>query len=268
MNQVHPTAIVDPSAKLGDGVAIGPYCVIAAGAQLGDKVRLDSHVVISGNTKIGPETRVFPFASLGSEPQDLKYEGEESSVEIGAHCTIRENVTINPGTKGGGMRTQVGDHCLLMAGAHVAHDCVVGDHVILANGAALAGHVTVEDWAIISGFSGVHQWLRVGAHAFVGSYSKVTGNVVPFTMVDGTPAALGSVNLVGMRRRGFSKDDIHAVRAAVRKLFERKRTLQEQVAPVREELGSNPHVAALLDFVAAAGETPIVGPRKKAGKPA
>jgi UDP-N-acetylglucosamine acyltransferase len=263
MTAIHPTAIIDGGATIGDDVEIGPFCVVDANVELGARTRLISHVVISGNTKIGAQTTIYPFASLGHAPQDLKYDGEPSTLEIGEKCTIRENVTVNPGTAGGGMVTRVGASCLLMAGTHVAHDCMVGDHVIMANGAALAGHVSVGDWATIGGNSGVHQFVRIGAYAFVGSHSKVAADVVPFAMADGTPAALGSVNIVGLRRRGFSNDDIHALRSALRELFGSKRSMREQVAIVAEAYSQDPHVAALLSFVTDGNGANFCVPRRR-----
>ncbi|NOZ32921.1 MAG: acyl-ACP--UDP-N-acetylglucosamine O-acyltransferase [Alphaproteobacteria bacterium] len=263
MNLVHPTSIIDPGAKIADDVEIGPYCVVDGDVELGAGVRLVSHVVVSGRTRIGAGTVIYPFASLGHAPQDLKYEGEASSLEIGANCTVRENVTVNPGTAGGGMVTRVGNDCLLMAGTHVAHDCIVGDHVIMANGAALAGHVTVGNWATIGGNSGVHQFVRIGAYAFVGSHSKVAADVVPFAMADGTPAALGSVNIVGLRRRGFSNDDIHTLRSALRELFGPKQSMREQVAIVAEAYNNDPHVGALLAFVTEGNGANFCVPRRR-----
>ena len=167
MNDVHPSAIVDPKAELGDGVKIGPFCVVDGDAVLGDGVVLHSHVVVTGRTRIGPGSEIYPFASIGHVPQDLKFQGEPSELVIGARNRIREHVTMNPGTEGGGLVTRVGDGCLFMVGAHVAHDCLIGDGVIMANNATLAGHVSVGDHAIIGGLSAVHQFVRIGAHAFV-----------------------------------------------------------------------------------------------------
>src|SRR5215475_7057845 len=168
MPQIHPTAVVAPGARLADNVVIGPYCIIGEHVTLAAGVNLKSHVVVEGRTTIGERTRIFPFASIGHVPQDLKYDGEASSLEIGADNTIREHVTMNPGTAGGGMVTRVGDHCLFMVGAHVAHDCQIGNYVIMANNATLAGHVVVEDHAVLGGLSAVHQFVRIGKHAMIG----------------------------------------------------------------------------------------------------
>ncbi|HEX5318424.1 MAG TPA: acyl-ACP--UDP-N-acetylglucosamine O-acyltransferase [Stellaceae bacterium] len=219
MAEIHPTAIVDPGASLADDVAIGPYCVIGRDVALGAGVSLKAHVVIDGRTTIGAGTRIFPFASIGSETQDLKYAGEPSSLEIGCDNTIREHVTINPGTAGGGMVTRVGSHCLLMVGAHVAHDCQIGDHVILVNNATLGGHVVIEDHAILGGLSAVHQFVRIGRHAMIGGMSGVERDVIPYGLVMGDRARLTGLNIIGMQRRGFSRDDIQGLRTAYQLLF-------------------------------------------------
>src|ERR1700739_1226866 len=182
MPQIHPTAIVAPGAMLAEDVVIGPYCVVGDNAVLGPRVTLRSHVVVDGRTTIGEGTRVFPFASIGLEPQDLKYRGERSELVIGRNNTIREYVTMNPGTEGGGMVTRIGDDCLFMVGAHVAHDCQIGDHVIMANNATLGGHVTLGDYVVIGGLSAVHQFVRIGAHAMIGGMSGVENDVIPFGM--------------------------------------------------------------------------------------
>ncbi|MGE5270593.1 MAG: acyl-ACP--UDP-N-acetylglucosamine O-acyltransferase, partial [Thiohalocapsa sp.] len=208
MPQIHPTAVVDAGARLADDVVIGPYCVIGAQVSLLAGVALKSHVVIDGRTTIGARTRIFPFASIGHETQDLKYKGEPSTLEIGHDNTIREHVTINPGTEGGGMVTCVGSHCLLMVGAHVAHDCQIGDHVILVNNATLGGHVVVEDYAILGGLSAVHQFVRIGRHAMIGGMSGVERDVIPYGLVMGDRARLTGINLIGMQRRGFSREAI------------------------------------------------------------
>ena len=179
MPQIHPTAIVAPGAMLAETVVIGPYCIVGEDVALGPRVTLRSHVVVDGRTTIGEGTRLFPFASIGLEPQDLKYRGEKSELVIGRNNTIREYVTMNPGTEGGGMVTRIGDRCLFMVGAHVAHDCQIGDHVIMANSATLAGHVVVEDYAILGGLCAVHQYVRIGQHAMIGGVIPIAGADVP-----------------------------------------------------------------------------------------
>ncbi|MBC6439423.1 MAG: acyl-ACP--UDP-N-acetylglucosamine O-acyltransferase [Rhodospirillales bacterium] len=249
MPDIHATAVVDPAADIADDVTIGPYCTIGAGVRLGAFVRLVSHVVIDGETSLGEGCQVFPFASLGLRPQDLKYQGEPSRLEIGANNTIREYVTMNPGTKGGGLLTRVGDNGLFMVGAHVAHDCMLGDHIIMANNATLAGHVVVEDFAIIGGLSAVHQFVRIGRHAMVGGMSGVEQDVIPFGSVSGDRAHLMGLNLVGLKRNGFGRDDIHTMRNAYRLLFADEGTLGERMDDVDEVFGACPPVEAILAFM-------------------
>jgi len=249
MPQIHATALVDSAAKVASDVSIGPYCVVGANVVLEAGVELLSHVVVEGHTRVGEGCRVFPFASLGHIPQDLKYRGETSELIIGRHNTIRESVTMNPGTEGGGLVTRVGDNCLFMVGAHVAHDCQLGDHVIMANNATLAGHVVVEDHAIIGGLSAVHQFVRIGRHAMVGGMSGVEQDVIPFGSVTGDRAHLMGLNLVGLKRHGFERDDIHTLRNAYRLLFADEGTLGERVNDVEKVFGECPPVKAILSFM-------------------
>src|SRR5579864_1417356 len=225
MSDIHPTAIVAPRARVADDVVIGPYCIVGEHVTLGPGVVLRAHVVVDGRTTIGAGTRIFPFASIGFEPQDLKYRGEESSLEIGRNNTIREYVTMNPGTAGGGMVTRVGNDSLFMVGVHVAHDCQVGDGVVMANNATLAGHVVIEDHAILGGLSAVHQFCRIGRHAMVGGLSAVVRDVIPYGQANGDRARLSGVNIVGMQRSGFSRDDIIGLRTAFQYLFSDEGTL-------------------------------------------
>src|SRR5215469_15415020 len=219
MPQIHPTAVVAPAARLAENVVIGPYCVVGENVTLGPRITLRSHAVVDGRTTIGEGTRLFPFASIGLEPQDLKYRGEKSELIIGRNNTIREYVTMNPGTEGGGMVTRVGDNCLFMAGAHVAHDCQIGNHVILVNHATLGGHVIIEDYAVLGGLSAVHQFVRIGRHAMIGGMSGVERDVIPYGQVMGERARLTGLNIIGMQRRGFSRDDINGLRNAYAYLF-------------------------------------------------
>jgi len=224
-------------------------------------VSLKSHVVVEGRTTIGERTRIFPFASIGHEPQDLKYDGEASSLEIGSDNTIREHVTMNPGTAGGGMVTRVGDHCLFMVGAHVAHDCQIGNHVILVNNATLAGHVVMEDYAILGGLSAVHQFVRVGRHAMIGGMSGVERDVIPYGQVMGDRARLNGLNIIGMQRRGFSRDDIQGLRSAYNCLFGDAGTLSERVDEVARRFGGIGPVDDLVAFIRADSSRAICQPK-------
>lgn len=246
---IHPSAVVDPQAKLGADVEIGPFCVVGPDVQLGDKVRLIAHVVVDGRTTVGPGTVIYPFASIGQRPQDLKYHGEPSTLEIGANNQIREHVTMNPGTEGGGMITRVGDNGLYMVGVHVAHDCVVGNNVVLANNATLAGHVVVGDYAVIGGLAAVHQFVRIGAHAMIGGMSGVENDVIPFGTVKGERAHLAGLNIVGLERRGFGRDDIHALRSAYRLLFAKEGTMSERIEDVAEQYGEQTLVKGMIEFI-------------------
>ena len=248
MSQIHPTAIIEDGAQLGADVAIGPYCSIGANVALGNGVVLHSHVVVAGRTSVGNNTQIFPFASIAHNPQDLKYDGEPSALEIGADNVIREHVTMNPGTQGGGMLTKIGDGCLFMIGAHVAHDCHIGDHVILVNNATLGGHVEIGEWAIIGGLSAVHQFVRIGRHAMVGGMSGVENDVIPYGSVFGNRAHLSGLNLVGLKRRGFSRDDIHDLRRAYRLIFAPEGTLQERLADVSDLFSGVEPVMEIVEF--------------------
>ena len=260
MAEVHPTAIVEPGAVLGKGVVVGPWCTVGPDVALGDGVRLISHVTVAGRTTIGPDTVVYPFASVGMPPQDLKYRGEASRLEIGAGNTIREHVTMNPGTEGGGMVTRVGDNGLFMIGAHVAHDCTVGDRVVFANNASIAGHVTVGDFAIIGGLSTVHQFCRIGAHAMIGLNTAVVGDVIPFGSVAGDRARMVGLNVVGLRRRGFARSDIQALRTAYRLLFAQEGTLAERLEDVARMYADNAAVMDIVAFVRADSSRPVCQP--------
>jgi UDP-N-acetylglucosamine acyltransferase len=216
---IHPTAIVDPHARLKEGVEIGPYCVVGRNVQLDEGVKLLSHVVVEGHTQIGSGTQIFPFAAIGLPPQDLKYKGEASHLIIGRQNTIREYVTMNSGTEGGGMVTRVGDGGLFMVNVHIAHDCQVGNRVIFANGATLGGHVVVGDDVVIGGGAMVHQFVRIGEQAMIGGMSGVEGDVIPFGLVKGERAYLDGLNHVGLRRRGVDKAVIHQLMQTYQSLF-------------------------------------------------
>jgi len=249
MPQIHPTAIVDPGANIGKGVKIGPYCVVGSEVALASDVVLHSHVVVAGRTRIGEASEIFPFASIGHPPQDLKYQGEPSEVVIGARTRIREHATVNPGTAGGGLITKIGDDCLLMIGIHVAHDCEVGNHVVMANNATLGGHVVVGDHAIIGGLAAVHQFTRIGHHAMIGGISAVVQDVIPYGSAVGDRARLNGLNIIGLKRRGFSRDDIHALRTAYRLLFAAEGTKAERLADVGEIYSDNATVMELVGFM-------------------
>lgn len=259
---IHPTALVDTAAKLGVGVTVGPFCVVGPHVELGDGVRLISHVVVDGRTSIGAGTEIYPFASIGLQPQDLKFHGEPSELVIGARNQIREHVTMNPGTEGGGMITRVGDDGLFMMGSHVAHDCIVGDHVIMANNATLGGHVTLGDYVIIGGLSAVRQFVRIGAHAMIGGMSGVENDVIPYGLVMGDRARLAGLNLIGLERRGFKKDDIHALRAAYRMLFGPEGTFAERVEEVGRDFGNRVLVEDILTFIRAKEARSLCQPRE------
>ena len=217
---VHPTAIVEDGARLAEGVTVGPYCVVGGQVVLEAGVELLSHVAVAGETHIGRGTRVWPFAALGHQPQDLKYRGEPTRLEIGAGAMIREHVTIHPGTAGGGGVTRIGRGCLVMSGCHVAHDCRLGEGVIVASNSALGGHVEVGEHAVIGGASAVHQYVRIGPHAFIGGLSGVDRDVIPYGAAVGNRAVLSGLNLVGLKRRRIPQEEIDALRAAYRMIFE------------------------------------------------
>jgi len=247
--EIHPTAVVSPRAEVGEGSYVGPFCVVGDEARLGARVRLESHVVVDGRTEIGDDTRVFPFASVGLAPQDLKYRGEPAETRVGRRNRVREFVTIHRGTEGGGMLTSVGDDCLIMAQAHVAHDCHIGDGVIMANAATLAGHVRVEDGANVGAYSGVHQFCRVGREAYVGGYSVVVKDALPFALTVGNHAKCYGLNTVGMKRRGYPAETIEALHHAFRLLLSSKLNTTQAVAAIREEVRDSTEVEELLRFI-------------------
>ena len=264
MADIHPTAIVDPAAELGTGVSIGPYCVVGPEVVLDHGCAIVSHAVVEGRTKIGSNTRIYPFASIGHPPQDMKYRGEPSRLDIGENNIIREHVTINPGTEGGGMLTRVGNDCLLMVGVHVAHDCIVGNQVIMANNATLAGHVVVDDFAILGGLSAVQQFCRIGRHAMVGGMSGVESSVIPYGSVRGNRARLSGLNVIGLKRRGFSKDDISALRRAYRLMFAKEGTMAERLDDVVESFSEHQAVMEIVDFIRTDSGRAICQPQETA----
>jgi UDP-N-acetylglucosamine acyltransferase len=258
---IHPSAVVEPGAKLGEGVRIGPFCHIGSGVELGADSQLVSHVVLAGRTTIGPRAKIYPFASVGHPPQDLKYAGEPTVLVVGSDCTIRGGVTLNPGTAHGTSQTLIGDRCVFLANAHVAHDCVVGSNVVMSNNVMLAGHCKIGDFVIIGGGAGIHQFVRIGAHAFIGGMSGVENDVIPYGMALGNRAHLAGLNIVGLRRRGFSREQIHDLRRAYRLLFADEGTLKERLDDVAEEFDKLPIVHEILEFIRTGGDRALCTPR-------
>lgn len=249
MSFIHESAIVSPSAKIGTNCHIGPFSTIGDEVVLGDNVHLDSHIVINGKTVIGNENRIYPFVSIGLAPQDLKYAGEPTSTVIGNRNHIREFVTIHRGTNGGGGLTSIGDDNLLMAQAHIAHDCEIGNHVIMANAATLAGHVQIADRANIGAYSGIHQFCRIGYEAFVGGYSVVVKDAMPFATIQGNHAKCYGLNRVGMKRRGYSKAVIRKLNHAFHLLLTAKLNTTQALERVKDEITDCSEVDLLVDFI-------------------
>ena len=246
---IHPSAIVDPGARIAPGVAIGAYSVIGADVEIGEGTTIGPHVVIEGATRIGRDNRIFQFASIGAIPQDKKFGGEASELVIGDRNLIREFVTLNRGTAEGGGATRIGNDNWIMAYAHVAHDCTVGDHTIFSNNATLAGHVAIGDYAILSGFAGVHQFCRVGAHAFIGMGCLVNGDVPPFVMMAADYGRPRGINAEGLKRRGFDADRVAAIRRAYRTLYMGARPLDEAKRELTEQAAASDDVAEMLAFI-------------------
>lgn len=250
---IHPTAVIEPGARIGAGCAIGPYCVIGPDVELGPNCRLHSHVVVSGVTRIGEGTEIWPFASVGSAPQDMKYRGERTELIVGARNRIREYATMNPGTVQGGGVTRIGDDNLFMMSIHVGHDCIVGDHVIMVNHSTLSGHCVVEDNVILGGLAAVHQFCRLGRGAMIGGMAGVVADVIPYGMVVGDRGHLAGLNLVGLKRRGTERAAIHGLRAAYAEIFEAgaEGTLQARAAAAKARAAGNPLVEEVVDFLTA-----------------
>ncbi|HBM62083.1 MAG TPA: acyl-[acyl-carrier-protein]--UDP-N-acetylglucosamine O-acyltransferase [Citreicella sp.] len=245
---IHPSAIVEPGAQIGEGCRIGPFCHIGPEVVLAARVELKSHVIITGMTEIGEDTVVFPFAVIGEIPQDLKFRGEKTRLQIGARNRIREHVTMNCGTEGGGGVTRVGDDGLFMAGCHVAHDAQIGDRVILVNNVAVAGHCVLEDDVIVGGLSGVHQWVRIGRGAIIGALTMVTNDVIPYGLVQAPRGKLDGLNLVGLKRRGVSRADITALRAAFQMLAQGEGAFADRAKRLGDETQS-PYVREIVEFI-------------------
>lgn len=260
MGTIHPSAVIEDGALIGAGCTIGPFCHVGSGVVLGTEVELKSHVVVSGDTHIGEGTVVFPFAALGEIPQDLKFDGEETQLRIGRRNRIREHVTMHTGTVQGGGVTRVGDDGLFMAGCHIAHDAQVGDRVIIVNSSAIAGHVVIEDDVIVGGLSGVHQWVRIGKGAIIGALSMVTNDVIPHGLVQGPRAVLDGLNLVGLKRKGVSRADITALRAAFQTLRDGEGSFMDRANRLADESDS-PYVAEMVAFILGDTDRNFLTPR-------
>ena len=262
MNNIHSTAIVSPKAELGNNIFIGPYCIINENVKINDNCKFLANVYMEGNTTVGANCTFYPFSTIGTMPQDLKYKGEKSELMIGNNNTIREHVTINPGTSGGGLITSIGNNCLLMVGCHVAHDCKIENNVILVNNASLAGHVTIEDFAIIGALSGVHQFCRIGKHSMIGAMSGIDSDVIPYGTVLGNRAFLSGLNIIGLKRRGFSKDIIQDLKKAYGVLFvSNEGTISDRIKEVSEDFSKNITVMEIVDFLTKEKSRSICKPR-------
>ena len=260
---IDSTARIDPAARVSPDVSIGPFCIVGPNVVIAEGCRLVAHVHLTGHTTIGARTTIYPFASLGTPPQSVHYHGEPTELVIGADCEIREGVTANIGTTQRGVTT-IGDHCFLMANSHVAHDCAVGNNVTFAQGATLGGHCEVGDFVFLGGLCAVHQFTRLGESAMIGGVSGVRGDVIPFGLANGDVARLDGVNVVGMKRRGFSRAWIHGVRAAARTLFDQSHgPLAERLAAVEREFGDCEPVQKIVAFLRDAGERPLCWPRAR-----
>lgn len=261
MTRIDPTAQVAKGARLGDGVEIGPWCIVGPDVTLGDGCRLIAQVHVTGVTTIGARTVIYPQAVLGTPPQSVHYKGEPSRLIVGVDCIIREGVTMNTGTAGGLMETRIGDRCFLMAGAHVAHDCVVGNQVIFANNATLGGHAEIGDHVFLGGLCAVHQFTRVGSQAVVGGLVGVTEDIIPFGAAIGHRGELAGLNIIGLKRRGFTRAAIHSLRAAYRDLFTGETTFAERVERVAVTYAGDANVRQIVDFIRSAGKRRIALPR-------
>ncbi|PHP29098.1 acyl-ACP--UDP-N-acetylglucosamine O-acyltransferase [Limimaricola cinnabarinus] len=259
MSEIHPSAVIEEGARIGEGCRIGPFCHVGAQVVLQDGVELKSHVVVTGDTEIGAQSVVFSFSVIGEIPQDLKFDGERTRLRIGARNRIREHVTINTGTQGGGGETRVGDDCLLMAGCHVAHDVQVGDRVILVNHASVAGHCVIGDDVIVGGLCGIHQFVRIGRGAIIGAVTMVTNDVIPFGLVQGPRGRLDGLNLVGLKRRGTGREEISALRAAFRTLKEGEGTFHERAEGLKAT--QSDLVRELSEFVSAQSDRQFLTPQ-------
>src|SRR5271167_253333 len=247
---IHPTAIVDPSAKIPASCSIGPYCIVGAGVEMGERCELVSHVVLQGPTRLGSDNKIYPFAVVGMDPQDVSFAGEITRLEMGDHHVVPESVTLTRGTAKGGGVTRIGSHVLIMAYTHIGHDCIIGDHAMLINAATLAGHVTVEEWAVVGALCPVHQFVRIGAHSYIGGGTTVTQDVLPYSMTSAerdTHAYM--LNKLGLQRRGFSQERIAKLRHAFKVLLASKLNTSQALAKLRSEGGLSEDVELLLRFI-------------------
>jgi UDP-N-acetylglucosamine acyltransferase len=260
--EIHPTAIVETGAEIGKNVTIGPFCTIGGNVKIGDGTAIQSHVVIDGHTTIGRDNRIFPFAVIGFPPQHVKYKGEDSTLVIGDRNLIRESVTMHTGTKIGAMTTIVGDDNMFFVGVHVAHDSVIGNHVIMTNGSMIGGHVHIDDYAYIGANTGIKQWVRIGKHAMIGGMTAVIADVIPFGTIFGPQGELVGLNIVGLKRRDFDKDQITAIRRAYRMLFAEEGTFAERLEEVKRLYGNIDIVAQVLKFIKDGGDKPLAHPAK------
>lgn len=248
MVNIHPTAVVDPKAEIGVDVNIGPYAVVGDNVQIGDGCQIASHAILLPGTRLGKECRVYSHAVIGEIPQDLKFGGEQTTAEIGERTVIREFVTVNRGTSQH-WKTVVGSDCLLMAYVHIAHDCIVGDHVILANAVNLAGHVTIEDWAIVGGMTGIHQFVKVGCHVIIGGHYRVAKDVPPYITAGRDPLVYEGLNLIGLRRRGFTNEKIQAIKQAYEVIYRRGLNVTDALKLLESQDQRSPEVQHIIDFI-------------------
>lgn len=263
--RIHPLALVEDGAVIGENVTIGPFCHVGPKVVLGDGCELLSHAVVVGRTTIGKNAKIHSMAVIGGEPQSVHHQGEETTLDIGDNCTMRENVTINAGTVGGGGRTVVGNNNLFLAGSHVAHDCMLGDHIIMSNAALLAGHVKVEDRVIIGGGAAVHQFSRLGRQSFIGGMTGVAYDVIPYGMLHGNPGILDGLNIVGMTRAGIERATIHRVRRAYKDIFEGEGSIRVNAERIRPDYLDCKEVIEILDFIAADADRALSSPHRNKG---
>lgn len=258
--RIHPSSVIEDGAVIGDNVTIGPFCYVGPKVVLGEGTELLAHAVVTGRTTIGAHGKIFSNAVIGGDPQSVHHTGEETTLDVGDHCTMREGVTINCGTVDGGGRTVVGDHNLFLANSHVAHDCQLGSHIILSNNVMLAGHVKIGDRAILGGGCAVHQFTRIGRQAFIGGLSACSYDLIPYGMLNGNPGLLGGLNVVGMTRAGIDRATIHRVRKAYKALFDEEGAIREKASAIRDEFADCKEAMEVLDFIAADSDRALSSP--------
>ena len=263
--KIHPLSVIEDGAVIGENVVVGPFCHVGPKVVLHEGVELLTHAVVTGRTVIGRGTRIFANAVIGGDPQSLHHDGAETTLTVGEMCTFREGVTINTGTTEGGGKTIVGNHNLLLANSHVAHDCILGDHIVMSNNVMLAGHVKVEDRVILGGGSAVHQFTRIGRQAFIGGLSAVSYDVIPYGMLNGNPGILGGLNVVGMARAGMDKPAIHEVRRAFKQIFQGEGSVRVNAAAIRDDYAGSAAVMQILDFIAAESDRALSSPNRGKG---